>query len=174
MAEQYLNHRYAVEPRLIVIINVHVFHPADIHRCRTRVTRNRLHVHLVHISRRSNVHAGRRKCQMSNARWSEKRCRVPLLAEGQFSSNVVLRDYSDDECARLLGCGFHRCQKLCHAGDCGACTAQCGKDRKLWYVSFGVCRSSAHICRVCQRIIHVHDLVMHLQGVPKMSPAKHW
>ena len=53
---------------------------------------------------------------MSNARWSEKRCRVPLLAEGQFSSNVVLRDHLDDECARLLGCGFHRCQKLCHAG----------------------------------------------------------
>jgi hypothetical protein len=32
----------------------------------------------------------------------------------------------------------------------------------------------SRICKVCQRIIHVHDLVMHLQPVPKMSHAKHW
>ena len=66
---------------------------------------------------------------MLNARWSEKRCRVPLLVEGQFIECRSLRLFIR---ARLLGCGFHRCQKLCHAGDCGACTAQCGKDRKLW------------------------------------------
>lgn len=33
-----------------------------------------------------------------------------------------------------MSCGFHHCDKICHLGDCGKCTAQCGKARKLWYV----------------------------------------
>jgi transcriptional repressor NF-X1 len=36
-------------------------------------------------------------------------------------------------CGKLLGCGFHRCTKLCHGDDCGPCTTTCGKPRKLWY-----------------------------------------
>jgi transcriptional repressor NF-X1 len=35
-------------------------------------------------------------------------------------------------CGKLLGCGFHRCAKLCHGDDCGTCTTVCGKPRKLW------------------------------------------
>ena len=37
-------------------------------------------------------------------------------------------------CGRPLGCGFHPCEQLCHAGACAPCTANCGKPRKLWYV----------------------------------------
>lgn len=35
-------------------------------------------------------------------------------------------------CGKLLGCGFHHCERLCHGDACGACTAVCGKSRKLW------------------------------------------
>ncbi len=35
-------------------------------------------------------------------------------------------------CGRPLGCGFHPCEQLCHAGACAPCTAICGKPRKLW------------------------------------------
>ena len=37
-------------------------------------------------------------------------------------------------CGRPLGCGFHPCEQLCHAGACAPCTTVCGKPRKLWYV----------------------------------------
>jgi transcriptional repressor NF-X1 len=35
---------------------------------------------------------------------------------------------------RTMDCGFHTCERLCHADACGSCTAVCGKDRKLWSV----------------------------------------
>jgi transcriptional repressor NF-X1 len=38
-------------------------------------------------------------------------------------------------CGKLLPCGFHACQRMCHGDDCGPCESVCGKDRKLWYVS---------------------------------------
>ena len=38
-------------------------------------------------------------------------------------------------CGRLLGCGFHVCERLCHGGECGPCAQVCGKPRKLWCVS---------------------------------------
>ncbi|KAH8917672.1 hypothetical protein BT69DRAFT_642465 [Atractiella rhizophila] len=34
-------------------------------------------------------------------------------------------------CGRFLDCGFHRCTKSCHTGDCGACSQVCGKPRKF-------------------------------------------
>jgi transcriptional repressor NF-X1 len=37
-------------------------------------------------------------------------------------------------CGKLLGCGGHRCARLCHAGECGPCTTVCGKPRKFWCV----------------------------------------
>ena len=37
-------------------------------------------------------------------------------------------------CGRPLGCGFHPCDQLCHAGACAPCTTICGKPRKLWLV----------------------------------------
>ncbi|KAF8582785.1 hypothetical protein K439DRAFT_1350445 [Ramaria rubella] len=42
-------------------------------------------------------------------------------------------------CGKLLDCGFHRCGKLCHGDDCGACSSVCGKPRKL-------CLSAQHPC----------------------------
>ncbi|KDN53167.1 hypothetical protein K437DRAFT_242616 [Tilletiaria anomala UBC 951] len=37
------------------------------------------------------------------------------------------------QCGSVLGCGFHRCQGVCHQApaDCGPCTQMCGKPRKL-------------------------------------------
>jgi transcriptional repressor NF-X1 len=29
-----------------------------------------------------------------------------------------------------LGCGYHRCDRLCHGNECGPCTNQCGKPQK--------------------------------------------
>ncbi|KZT52995.1 hypothetical protein CALCODRAFT_511711 [Calocera cornea HHB12733] len=34
-------------------------------------------------------------------------------------------------CARLLDCGFHSCDRLCHAGQCEPCAQVCAKPRKL-------------------------------------------
>ena len=39
---------------------------------------------------------------------------------------------------RLLGCGFHHCERLCHSDDCGPCASPCGKSRKLWYAPFTI------------------------------------
>ncbi|KIL58249.1 hypothetical protein M378DRAFT_27649 [Amanita muscaria Koide BX008] len=52
-------------------------------------------------------------------------------------------------CGRLLSCGFHRCQRLCHAGDCGACTTPCGKDRKLCLPSHHPCTRACHAPSAC-------------------------
>lgn len=35
-------------------------------------------------------------------------------------------------CGKLMACGFHLCQRLCHGDACGGCTAPCGKTRKSW------------------------------------------
>jgi hypothetical protein len=37
-------------------------------------------------------------------------------------------------CGKLLACGSHTCDRLCHSGECGACAKVCGKDRKSWCV----------------------------------------
>ena len=37
---------------------------------------------------------------------------------------------------RLMTCGFHHCERLCHSDICGPCTASCGKSRKLWYFRY--------------------------------------
>ncbi|KZP01668.1 hypothetical protein CALVIDRAFT_492229 [Calocera viscosa TUFC12733] len=34
-------------------------------------------------------------------------------------------------CGKLLDCGFHSCDRLCHAGECEPCAQVCGKPRKL-------------------------------------------
>src|SRR5258708_7373007 len=35
-------------------------------------------------------------------------------------------------CRKLLSCGFHHCEQLCHSNGCGECTAVCVKPCKLW------------------------------------------
>ena len=46
-------------------------------------------------------------------------------------------------CGKLLSCGFHHCERSCHADNCGRCTAPCGKVRKLWCVCLFVCCGSS-------------------------------
>lgn len=52
---------------------------------------------------------------------------------------------------RLLGCGFHHCERLCHADACGTCTAVCGKSRKSWCVTCprSSLRVHAHVSLRC-------------------------
>lgn len=34
-------------------------------------------------------------------------------------------------CGKLLGCGYHRCEKTCHPGECEACTQTCSKPKRI-------------------------------------------
>ncbi|GMK53524.1 hypothetical protein CspeluHIS016_0101100 [Cutaneotrichosporon spelunceum] len=34
-------------------------------------------------------------------------------------------------CGKLLGCGYHRCEKTCHPGDCESCTQTCNKPKRI-------------------------------------------
>lgn len=55
-------------------------------------------------------------------------------------------------CGKLLPCGFHACQRMCHGDDCGPCESVCGKDRKLWYVAILNCCQSLKYYPVFQII----------------------
>ncbi|KII84629.1 hypothetical protein PLICRDRAFT_117694 [Plicaturopsis crispa FD-325 SS-3] len=52
-------------------------------------------------------------------------------------------------CGRLMACGFHRCEKLCHGDDCGTCTAPCGKARKLCLPAQHPCTLPCHAPGSC-------------------------
>ncbi|KIY52066.1 hypothetical protein FISHEDRAFT_28915, partial [Fistulina hepatica ATCC 64428] len=52
-------------------------------------------------------------------------------------------------CGRLMPCGFHRCQRTCHADDCGECTAPCGKDRKSCLPLHHPCTHPCHAPAAC-------------------------
>ncbi|TFK47511.1 hypothetical protein OE88DRAFT_1720598 [Heliocybe sulcata] len=52
-------------------------------------------------------------------------------------------------CGRLLGCGFHHCQRLCHSDDCGSCSAVCGKPRKLCLPAIHPCTQPCHAPASC-------------------------
>lgn len=34
-------------------------------------------------------------------------------------------------CGKLLGCGYHRCEKTCHSGECESCTQTCNKPKRI-------------------------------------------
>ncbi|BEI83169.1 hypothetical protein CcaverHIS002_0310370 [Cutaneotrichosporon cavernicola] len=34
-------------------------------------------------------------------------------------------------CGKLLGCGYHRCEKTCHPGECESCTQTCNKPKRI-------------------------------------------
>ncbi|KAH9835226.1 uncharacterized protein C8Q71DRAFT_811773 [Rhodofomes roseus] len=64
-------------------------------------------------------------------------------------------------CGKLLSCGFHHCERLCHGDECGPCHATCGKPRKLCLPALHPC---AHPCHApaacdesepCRAIIHI-------------------
>ncbi|KIJ15343.1 hypothetical protein PAXINDRAFT_115013 [Paxillus involutus ATCC 200175] len=52
-------------------------------------------------------------------------------------------------CGRLLACGFHQCQRLCHADECGTCTAVCGKSRKSCLPAHHPCTQTCHAPTSC-------------------------
>ncbi|KAI0037225.1 hypothetical protein K488DRAFT_39490 [Vararia minispora EC-137] len=52
-------------------------------------------------------------------------------------------------CEKLLACGFHRCEKLCHGEACAPCTAVCGKARKLCLPAQHPCTQPCHAPSAC-------------------------
>ncbi|KAG7446740.1 uncharacterized protein BT62DRAFT_948549 [Guyanagaster necrorhizus] len=55
-------------------------------------------------------------------------------------------------CGKLMGCGFHRCERICHSDDCGVCTSICGKSRKLCLPSHHPCADSCHAPSACSEV----------------------
>ncbi|KAF8651138.1 hypothetical protein AX16_004861 [Volvariella volvacea WC 439] len=52
-------------------------------------------------------------------------------------------------CGKLMKCGFHHCERHCHADDCGDCTLVCGKSRKLCLPSNHPCQHPCHAPASC-------------------------
>ncbi|CAL1709094.1 unnamed protein product [Somion occarium] len=52
-------------------------------------------------------------------------------------------------CGKLLSCGFHHCERLCHGDSCGPCTAVCGKPRKLCLPAHHPCTLPCHAPAAC-------------------------
>ncbi|KAL5521524.1 FAP1 [Sanghuangporus sanghuang] len=52
-------------------------------------------------------------------------------------------------CGKLLDCGFHHCERLCHSGECGTCTLTCGKPRRLCLPAHHGCTASCHAPAAC-------------------------
>ncbi|KIO25872.1 hypothetical protein M407DRAFT_75162, partial [Tulasnella calospora MUT 4182] len=53
------------------------------------------------------------------------------------------------KCGKLLDCGFHSCDKICHAGPCGSCSQICGKPRRLCLPLLHPCTKSCHAPSAC-------------------------
>ncbi|OSX63454.1 hypothetical protein POSPLADRAFT_1139991 [Postia placenta MAD-698-R-SB12] len=52
-------------------------------------------------------------------------------------------------CGKLLSCGFHHCERLCHGDACGPCTTVCGKARKLCLPAHHPCTLPCHAPATC-------------------------
>ncbi|KAJ7484752.1 hypothetical protein FB451DRAFT_91960 [Mycena latifolia] len=54
-------------------------------------------------------------------------------------------------CGRLLGCGYHHCERLCHTAEegCGPCVLACGKPRKLCLPLHHPCTEPCHAPSTC-------------------------
>ncbi|KAF8137091.1 hypothetical protein EV363DRAFT_1428042 [Boletus edulis] len=52
-------------------------------------------------------------------------------------------------CGKLMGCGFHHCERSCHADSCGTCTAVCGKPRKSCFPEQHPCTQACHAPTAC-------------------------
>ena len=80
---------------------------------------------------------------------------------------------------RLMGCGFHHCERLCHSDECGNCSAPCGKTRKSWCVpSWTNFTKTKWLVLKRFNLVYLISilvlvLVMRLPLVPKPSPANH-
>ncbi|EKM57230.1 uncharacterized protein PHACADRAFT_142441 [Phanerochaete carnosa HHB-10118-sp] len=53
------------------------------------------------------------------------------------------------KCGKLLSCGFHHCERLCHGDACGSCHAVCGKSRKLCLPANHPCTLPCHAPASC-------------------------
>ena len=53
------------------------------------------------------------------------------------------------KCGKLLSCGFHQCERLCHGDNCGDCHAVCGKSRKLCLPANHPCTLPCHAPASC-------------------------
>ncbi|KAF9525445.1 hypothetical protein CPB83DRAFT_859575 [Crepidotus variabilis] len=52
-------------------------------------------------------------------------------------------------CGKLMSCGFHHCERLCHGDECGACVAPCGKSRKSCLPNHHPCTEPCHAPSSC-------------------------
>ncbi|KAF8067912.1 hypothetical protein FPV67DRAFT_1626152 [Lyophyllum atratum] len=52
-------------------------------------------------------------------------------------------------CGKLMDCGFHHCERLCHGDKCGTCTAPCGKSRKRCLPVHHPCTLPCHAPSSC-------------------------
>ncbi|KAJ6590594.1 hypothetical protein DFH09DRAFT_1423405, partial [Mycena vulgaris] len=54
-------------------------------------------------------------------------------------------------CGRLLACGYHHCERLCHTAEegCGPCQLACGKPRKLCLPLHHPCTQPCHAPSTC-------------------------
>ncbi|KAF9487195.1 hypothetical protein BDN71DRAFT_1458737 [Pleurotus eryngii] len=52
-------------------------------------------------------------------------------------------------CGKLMECGFHRCDRGCHPGQCGDCSAPCGKTRRLCLPFHHSCTLPCHAPSAC-------------------------
>ncbi|KAL4256264.1 NFX1 family protein [Pleurotus pulmonarius] len=52
-------------------------------------------------------------------------------------------------CGKLMECGFHRCDRGCHPGECGDCSAPCGKARRLCLPLHHPCTLPCHAPSAC-------------------------
>ncbi|KAF7323896.1 R3H domain-containing protein [Mycena kentingensis (nom. inval.)] len=59
-------------------------------------------------------------------------------------------------CGKMLACGAHTCDRVCHApegegdeGGCGPCTAPCGKPRRLCHPAHHPCTAPCHAPSAC-------------------------
>ncbi|KAI0827026.1 hypothetical protein BC628DRAFT_1319106 [Trametes gibbosa] len=52
-------------------------------------------------------------------------------------------------CGKLLACGFHHCERLCHGDACGPCHAPCGKPRRFCLPAMHPCTLACHAPASC-------------------------
>ncbi|KAL1408816.1 FKBP12-associated protein [Vanrija albida] len=69
-------------------------------------------------------------------------------------------------CGKLLGCGYHRCEKTCHPGDCDSCTQTCNKPKRICkHACTATCHAPAKCpeSEACSTIITQSCACGHLQ-----------
>lgn len=89
----------------------------------------------VHSWPLNNALAERKSCRTLAALWRRRKSPVVPFVESTYPlRSYFCSPFTKNYVFRLMACGFHHCERLCHGDECGACTAPCGKLRKSWYV----------------------------------------